>query len=57
VLRWGKKVFEFKGTEIKITKNQTLVLNNKGILLADHDNLYNIDKRGDIYIHLTLSDR
>mgnify|MGYP005994205023 CR=1 FL=1 len=55
MLRWGG--FEFKGTEIKITKNQTLVLNNKGILLADHDNLYNIDKRGDIYIHLTLSDR
>jgi len=53
----GGKVFEFKGTEIKITKNQTLVLNNKGILLADHDNLYNIDKRGDIYIHLILSDR
>jgi hypothetical protein len=56
-LELGKKVFEISGEEINILKNQTIVLNGKGILLADHDNLYNIDKRCDIYIHLTLLDR
>ena len=50
----GDKVFEINGTKINIVKTQTIVLNNKGILLADHDNLYNVEKRGDIYIHLTI---
>ena len=49
----GKKVFEISGEEINILKNQTIVLNGRGILLADHDNLYNVDKWCDIYIHLT----
>lgn len=54
VVNVGDKVFEIYGTKINIVKMQTIVLNNKGILLADHDNLYNVEKRGDIYIHLTI---
>lgn len=54
VVNIGNKVFEINGNEINIIKTQTVVLNNKGILLADPENLYNIDKRGDIYIHLTI---
>ena len=54
VVNVGDKVFEINGTKINIVKTQTIVLNNKGILLADHDNLYNVEKRGDIYIHLTI---
>jgi len=50
----GDKVYDIPGKNISILKTQTIVLNNSGILLADHDNLYNVEKRGDIYIHLSI---
>ena len=50
----GKKVFEINQEKIRITKQQTLVLPNEGLLLSDHDNLYNTKKRAHIYVHLTL---
>jgi hypothetical protein len=56
-VKLGDKIFEIKGSELNIMKNQTIILNNKGILLEDHENLYNVTKRCDIYIHLTLLDK
>jgi hypothetical protein len=53
-IRLGDKVHEIPAKNISILKTQTIVLNNSGILLADHDNLYNVEKRGDIYVHLSI---
>tara|TARA_A100001015_G_scaffold303703_1_gene393786 strand:+ start:2480 stop:3361 length:882 start_codon:yes stop_codon:yes gene_type:complete len=54
VIRLGNKTYDIPGKNISILKNQTIVLNNTGILLEDPDNLFNVDKRGDIYVHLLI---
>jgi len=53
-LNLGKKSMKIEQDKIKIIKEQTIVLPNKGLLLSDHDNLYNTKTRGHIYVHLTL---
>jgi hypothetical protein len=50
----GEKVFEIPGKELKIMKKQTYIMKNKGMLVAQYDDLYDISKRGDIYIYINL---
>ena len=50
----GKKVFEILSKELKVMTEQTYIYKNKGILLAQYDDLYDTSKRGDIYIYITL---
>ena len=50
----GEKVFEIPGKELKIVKKQTYIMKNKGMLVAQYDDLYDISKRGDIYIYINL---
>ena len=50
----GEKLFNIPTAELFIREEQIYILHYKGILLADHTNLYNTDKRGHIFVHLTL---
>lgn len=50
----GKKVFKIPSKELKIMSEQTYIFKNKGILLAQYDDLYDTSKRGNIYVYITL---
>jgi len=50
----GTKVFEIPSLELKIVPRQIYTLYNKGIACIDNENIYNIKKRGHIYIEICL---
>ena len=52
----GEKLFKIPIAELYIRSEQIYILQHRGILFADHKNLYNTEKRGHIFIHLTLAD-
>jgi len=51
----GQKVFHIPTSELFVRSHQIYILHHSGILLADHNDLYNTDRRGHIFIHLSLS--
>ncbi len=53
-INFGEKLFEIPVAELFIREEQIYILQHKGILLADHADLYNTQKRGHIFVHLTL---
>jgi len=52
----GEKVFGISTSQLNIKKNQTVILKNKGISLINTDNIFNIDKRSNIYAHIEFKD-
>jgi DnaJ-class molecular chaperone len=50
----GEKVFEFNISDLKLKKYQTICLYNKGIPQINNKDFYSINKKGNIYLHITL---
>lgn len=50
----GSKEFIIEGKDISIKKNQIIVIKNAGIPIINYQKIYEIDKRSNIYINLTL---
>jgi hypothetical protein len=51
----GGKVFEIPAKELKILPRQVYIFYGRGIACVDDDNMYNIKKRGNIYVEINLS--
>ena len=51
----GGKVFEIPARELKIIPTQVYIFYERGIACVDDDNIYNIKKRGNIYVEIHLS--
>lgn len=49
------KEFDIRVSDLKIISNQIIYLKNKGISCIDMDNIYNINKRSDLIVHIKLS--
>ena len=54
LIRLENKTYNIPSKNISILKNQTVFLNNTSILLEYSDNLFKVDKTGDIYVHLLI---
>jgi hypothetical protein len=52
----GEKVFEMPCDKLKIMSNQTYIIKGEGIPIINYDSIYDVKKRGDIIVHLTLHD-
>ena len=50
----GEKKYNIPVSQLFIVREQTHILRNQGVLLADHTDLYNTKHRGHIYVHITL---
>ena len=50
----GKKKFSFFTEDLKLKENQQLILPKEGISIMNVDNIYDINKRADVYLHFTL---
>ena len=50
----GKKKFSFFTEDLKLKENQQLILPKEGISIMNIDNIYDISKRADVYLHFTL---
>ena len=51
----GGKVFEIPARELKIVPTQLYIFYGRGIACVNDDNIYNIKKRGNIYVEINLS--
>tara|TARA_Y100000992_G_scaffold112432_1_gene73338 strand:+ start:7601 stop:8470 length:870 start_codon:yes stop_codon:yes gene_type:complete len=49
------KDFDIRVSDLKIISNQIIYLKNKGISCIDVDNIYNINKKSDLIVHIKLS--
>ena len=54
LIRLENKTYNIQSKNISILKNQTVFLYNTSILLEYSDNLFKVDKTGDIYVHLLI---
>jgi hypothetical protein len=52
----GEKVFEIPCEKLKITSIQTYIIKSEGIPIINYDSIYDVNKRGDIIVNLTLHD-
>tara|TARA_Y100000996_G_scaffold354830_1_gene295166 strand:+ start:2921 stop:3796 length:876 start_codon:yes stop_codon:yes gene_type:complete len=50
----GEKVFMIPSSSLKVVSNQTHILSIKGIAVIDPNNNYNINKKGNISVHINL---
>lgn len=50
----GKKRVKFFIDRLKLVREQTLILKKEGITRMNPTEIYDISKRGDIYLHITL---
>jgi hypothetical protein len=50
----GGKVFEIPARELKIVPTQLYIFYGRGIACVNDDNIYNIKKRGNIYVEVNL---
>lgn len=50
----GKKIICFYPRLLKLQKTQTIVLKEQGISKINTTNIYDVSKRSDVYIHLTI---
>lgn len=50
----GKKKFSFFTEDLKLKENQQLILPKEGISIINIDNIYDITKKSDVYLHLTI---
>ena len=50
----GEKKYTIPASQLTIVREQTHILRNQGILLADHTDLYNTERRGHMYVHITF---
>jgi len=51
----GKQTFEFSTDELKLTKNQTIVLKKQGISRINTNDIYDISNKSDIILNIALS--
>jgi hypothetical protein len=54
ILDVGSRRVEFDGTQLRLLKNQLLVLKRCGISRIDVDEIYNISRTGDLILHVEL---
>jgi hypothetical protein len=52
----GEKVLDIPCNELYIKKKQKYIYKKRGISKIDINNVYDVTKRGDIIVHLTLID-
>lgn len=52
----GEKVFEIPCEKLKIMSNQTYIIKSEGVPIINYDSIYDVKKRGDIIVNLTLHD-
>jgi hypothetical protein len=56
IFNLGKKVFNIPCNELYIKRKQKYVYKKQGISKIDTNNVYDVSKKGDIVVHLTLMD-
>jgi hypothetical protein len=56
VFNLGEKVFNIPCEDLRLIKKQKYIYKKKGIPKIDIIDVYNVNKRGDIIVHLTLLD-
>lgn len=56
VFNLGEKVFDIPCNELYIKKKQKYIYKKRGISKIDTNNVYDVTKKGDIIVHLTLID-
>lgn len=54
-LNIGNKKISFPRENLKLTKQQTISIQNNGIALINNNNVYDVSKRGSIFIHISLT--
>ena len=54
-LNIGNKKISFPRENLKLTKQQTISIPNNGIALINNNNVYDVSKRGSIFIHIALT--
>jgi hypothetical protein len=50
----GSRIFRFKVAELHIVKQQTITLANLGISVINTEDVYNVAKKADIYLHIDI---
>ena len=50
----GKNIFKIKISDLKLKKKQLYILKNKGISKIDEINIYNVNNKSDIILHINL---
>lgn len=55
IIEVGSRRVEFDGTQLRLMKNQLLVLKRCGISRIDVDEIYNVSRTGDLILHVELS--
>jgi DnaJ-class molecular chaperone len=50
----GNKRYKINIDDIKIKKSQIITINNDGISKIDYENIYNVEKKSNIYINISL---
>jgi hypothetical protein len=53
---FGPKVFSFYPHKLTFEKEQQWVWKDVGISLINSDNIFDVSKRGDIVLHITIID-
>ena len=48
------KTFDIRVCELRIISNQIIYLRNKGISVIDNNDIYNVNKKSDIIVHIKL---
>ena len=56
IFNLGEKVFNIPCDELYIKRKQKYIYKKKGISKIDTNNVYDVSKKGDIIVHLTLMD-
>lgn len=54
-LNIGNKKISFPRENLKLTKQQTISIPNNGIAVINNHNVYDVSKRGSIFIHVALT--
>jgi hypothetical protein len=54
-VKLGNNVFNVRRNQLKMTAKQTVLLANCGISRVNTDEIYNITKKSDIYVHIELA--
>jgi hypothetical protein len=54
VLVEGKSYFKYPVENLNLMDNQTRVIGSQGIARINKHDIYDVEKRGDIYLHILI---
>jgi len=54
VVQLGSRQFQINPQLLKLTRTQTVILANQGISKINTKDIYNVSKRGDVYLNITI---